>query len=186
MSYKKVSLYSLAGLRNEADEHLHESMEALGFKESFRVTDTRLLLGYGSVVLAGLLYLAEREYHNDFTNPEYVSRTTALVLGYFLLQGALFLYDHLIVEKCKYVGYKQGKQVAVSTWTVEGDAEPAGKNTPAKPAGAPLYCIEFDYDGYEKTIEVEVGALFYEDGFLNQEALNATLRELAGATDKSL
>lgn len=173
MSFKKVPLYSLSGLRNEADEHLHEVMQSLGFEESFAVSDIKLVLGYISVGLAGLLYWAEKKYKNDFNNVEYVTMTVNLVMGYFLIQGGLFLYDKLIVEKAKYVGYKKGKKMIVSTWTDDINQT------------IPHYCIELDYDGYEKTIEKEIGCFFYDDGFLNIEELTSTISKVMDAVDKS-
>lgn len=173
MSFKKVPLYSLSGLRNEADEHLHEVMTTLGFEESHLVTDTKLVLGYVSVALAGALYWSEKKFNNDYNNVEYVTMTWNLVMGYFLVQGALFLYEKLIVENSKYVGYKNGKKMVISTWTDDIDQE------------VPLYCIELDFDGYEKTAQREIGLYFYEDGYLNMEQLTETINKLMETVDKS-
>lgn len=173
MSFKKVSLYNLKGLRNELDEHIHESMSTLGFEESFVSTDIRLALGFISVALAGLMYWLEKKYKNNFTNKEYVGYTTNLVVLYFIVQLILFLYEKLSVEKCKYVGYKKEKKVEISTWTTEETGQ------------EPSIDFEFDHEGVIANTSVGVSKFFYEDGYLNLDSLTKKLSELLDIVDKT-
>lgn len=173
MSFKKVSLYSVHALRTESDEHLSEVFETLGFKESFTLIDTKLILGYSSVILSGLMYYLEKKFKNDFTNYEYVRYLQILVVGFFVIQSILFLFSKFIEKNIKFKGYnkKTGKSVTVSTFT--------------RSKYDPNYQIIINIDDIENKLSIPFNELFFDDGFLNFSEFKNKIIKFFEDIDKS-
>lgn len=149
---KKVNLNSVIALRNECDEHLAAAFIRLGYTESFTLQDTRLAIGYGCVVLAGIMYWMDKKYNNNFNDSTYVAWTEFLVASFFLLEGVWWLYSKYVEKQIKYVGTKGAKTLKVSTH-VDSTTEP-------------VYYMDFDLDGTTDAQNIEFAKVFREDGFL--------------------
>ncbi|GMM31199.1 signal peptidase complex subunit [Martiniozyma asiatica (nom. inval.)] len=186
MSFQKVSLYSSAALRTEADAHLHEVFESLGYSESFIFADVKLFLGYLSVAFAGLMYWAEKHYGNNFTNSEYYSITRNLVYSYFIVQLILWVFDKFVTGNAKFVGTKntgknfgKGKQITITTWTDESDVNESGGKT------EPDYVLLVDLDGKEKEFKCKFSQIFFDDGYLSLDAFKSFIGEFMKGLEKS-
>ena len=59
---KKTNLNSVKDLQKTTDENLNSVLQQLGYEESFAITDLKLGLGLSTVVVAGLLFLADKKY----------------------------------------------------------------------------------------------------------------------------
>ena len=60
---KKTNLNSVNDLRQTTDDHLGLVFQQLGYNESFTLIDLKLGLGLSTVVIAGLLFLVDKNMH---------------------------------------------------------------------------------------------------------------------------
>lgn len=171
MEFKKVSLHSVPALKSETDEHLCTVFDTLGYTESFKLIDTKLMIGYSSVAVAGLMYYLEKQYKNDFTNAEYVFYLQLLVALFFTLQFVWFLFSKFVEKSIKYTGVKKGKNIQVSTST--------------KSKTDPVYHIGISIDGGEHKLAIPFKDIFFDDGFLSIEALKKEISQFFETIDKS-
>jgi hypothetical protein len=103
----KISVYSLADLKNTTDDALANYLNSISFTQSHSLTDVRLALGYAAVAIAGALFYADWKLGWDVTRPY----TLPAVVAYALLNGA-FTYWMFVVEKgVVYVGERKGTKV---------------------------------------------------------------------------
>jgi hypothetical protein len=104
----KVSVYSLADLKNTTDDALANYLNSISFTQSHSLTDVRLSLGYTAVAIAGALFYADWKLGWDVTRPY----TLPAVIAYAILNAA-FTYWMFVVEKgVVYVGERKGTKVA--------------------------------------------------------------------------
>ncbi|VEU24364.1 DEKNAAC105607 [Brettanomyces naardenensis] len=150
---KKVNLNSAVALRNESDEHLAPALTKLGYTESFRLVDAKLIIGYSCVLFAGLMYYCEKKFKNDFGNAEYVKYTEILVVLFFLSEFVWYIFGKFVEKSIKYVGTKGAKSLKVSSHL--------------KSKTDPVYYLEVDLDGIVDEEQIEFTKLFNEDGFLD-------------------
>ncbi|AWU73832.1 hypothetical protein CAS74_001638 [Pichia kudriavzevii] len=171
MEFKKVPLYSVPALKGECDVHIADVFGSLGYEESFGLMDTKLIIGYTSVAIAGLMYYLEKQYKNDFTNAEYVYYLQILVGFFFTLQGILYLFSKFIERDIKYRGTKKGKTVTVST------------STKSKTNVNYKMDIEIDHKHHECVFPLN--EVFFDDGYLSMDAFKEKIVTFVGSIDKS-
>lgn len=171
MEFKKISLYSVPALKSETDEHLGDVFESVGYTESNTYLDTKLILGYASVGLAGLMYHFEKQFKNDFHNKTYVLYLQCLVFGYFALQTINYLFMKIVEKDIKYVGYKKGKKLVVST------------STKSKTDNS--YNMVLQIDGDDQKLSFPFNEVFFDDGYLSLDALKEKIMPIVSQFDKS-
>lgn len=158
-------------MKAETDEHLGDVFETFGYSESFKYFDTKLLLGYSSVALAGLMYYLEKTYKNDFTNKVYVSYLQLTVGAFFFLQFVLYCFTKFVEKGVKYHGSKNGKTISVFTST--------------KSKTDPNYIITVKLDGNTEETAIPLNELFFDDGFLSIDAFKTKISTFVETFDKS-
>lgn len=171
MSFKEVSLSSVPALRTECDDHIATALDTLEYNESFKLIDTKLIIGYTCVILSGLMYYIEKQYKDDFLNSDYVKYTTILVALFFILEGIWYLFSIFFEKDIKYVGIKNKKTLKVSTFT--------------KSKTDPYYHMIFEIDGNSEELVVPFSELFFDDGFLSMDAFTKKISSLLESKDKS-
>jgi signal peptidase complex subunit 2 len=169
--FKKVSIHSVPAMKAEADEHIADALQSQGYRESFALMDTKLVLGFSSVAMTGLMYYLEKEYKNDFTNKEYVWYLQLVVAAFFTLQSLLYLFSKFVLKDIKYKGSKKGKSITVSTST-------SSKTDPN-------YQITVEADGSSHKITIPLNEVFFDDGYLSQDAFNSKIASFIESIDKS-
>ncbi|TID16233.1 hypothetical protein CANINC_004232 [Pichia inconspicua] len=158
-------------MKTEADEHIADVLESIGFSESHRNLDTKLVLGYTSVALAGLMYYLEKKFKNNFNNSSYVFYLQLLVGSYFTLQTILYLFTKFVEKNIKYIGYKKGKKITVRT------------STPSKTDL--LYEFTIEIDGAQHKLSFPLNEVFFDDGYLSLEAFKNKVIPIVQSRDKS-
>ncbi|GMM46552.1 hypothetical protein DAPK24_031270 [Pichia kluyveri] len=171
MSFNKVSIHSVPAMRVEADEHLGDVFETLGYTESFKYSDTKLILGYSSVALAGLMYYLEKKFKNDFTDRTYVSYLQLAVVSFFIVQFVLYCFTKFVEKGVKYHGTKKNKSISVFTST--------------KSKFDPNYNITLKLDGNTHKTTIPLNELFFDDGFLSIDAFKSKITGFVESFDKS-
>lgn len=151
---------SINDLRKATDETLPLAMAELGYDESFTLIDTKLFLGYATVVLAAGLFLIDKKM--DFKDAYYI--TAAIVAVYGLLSAALLYVNH-INKNVKYVGVhnKSGSKVSIASWTHNFD---------------PIYHINVVVDGKSSAAvleKIEFKNIFNYTGYINRGALVSSI-----------
>jgi len=146
----KISVYSLADLKNTTDDALANYLNSISFTQSHTLTDVRLALGYAAVAIAGALFYADWKLGWDVTRPY----TLPAVVAYALLNGA-FTYWMFVVEKgVVYAGERKGTKLVVTTTTDKL---------------SPVYRVKAQYTGAASSRTVELEAPFARwfgaDGF---------------------
>lgn len=131
-------------------------MAELGYDESFTLIDTKLFLGYATVILAGVLFLIDKKM--DFKDAYYI---TAFIVGAYGLLSAILLYINHTNKNVKYVGVhnKSGSKVSIATWTHNFD---------------PIYHVKVIVDGNASSAALEkfeFQKFFDYTGFINRGAL---------------
>jgi len=113
VSADKISVHSLADLKNTSDDAVPNYLNSLGFKQSHMLSDTRLALGYSAFIICAATFCWD--YQFGFEPTKYY--TAAAVLLYALLSGALTLW--IWFEKGTiYVGTnKNGDKIQIATKT---------------------------------------------------------------------
>lgn len=102
-------------MRTTVDENLATSLAALGYTQSFSLIDTKLVLGYLTVLIAVGLYFADKKFgFNAIFN-----QTVAAIVIYSILNVALWYLTLTAAYKdVKYIGHdNKGNQIKVATWT---------------------------------------------------------------------
>lgn len=171
MEFKKVSIYSVPGLKSESDEHLATVFDTLGYTESFTVVDIKLILGYLSVASAGLMYYLDKKFKNDFNNKNYVFYIQVLVGIFFTLQFIWYLFSKFVEKNIKYIGVKKGKTIKVITST--------------KSKSDPNYQLIINIDGKNHNLTIPFKDIFFDDGFLSIDAFKEKITTFVESIDKS-
>lgn len=167
---KKINLNSAVALRNECDDHLAPAMHRIGYNESFMLINTKLVIGYASVLFAGLMYYIEKKFKNDFTNQRYVTYTEILVILFFLFQFIWYLFNKFIQKSIKYVGIKGSKTLKISTHL--------------KSKTEPVYYVSFDLDGTIDEEQFELTTVFKENGYIDFAIYSKKLGDIVHKLEK--
>ncbi|KAL2269774.1 hypothetical protein VTJ83DRAFT_1958 [Remersonia thermophila] len=111
-SQEKISVYNLADLKNTSDDAIPNYLNSLGFRQSHRLTDVRLGLGFSALALAAAAFAWDYKFGFDATK----HLTAVAVAIYTLLNGALALWISHVERGTVYVGTSPGgEDVRIST-----------------------------------------------------------------------
>ncbi|KAK0632526.1 microsomal signal peptidase 25 kDa subunit-domain-containing protein [Immersiella caudata] len=116
-SQEKISVYNLADLKNTSDDAIPNYLNSLKFRQSHRLTDIRLTLGYGALAIAAACLGWDYKFGFDATK----YYTAAAVALYSLLNGALTLWIFYVERGTIYEGTAPssagGDTIRISTHT---------------------------------------------------------------------
>lgn len=107
----KISVYSIADLKNTTDDALPNYLNSLKFKQSHFYTDIRLLLGFAAVSIAAATFYLDYTLGWDKTK----AGTFWAVILYFILNGALTLWIWGVEKGRVYVGDLQGVKLQIQS-----------------------------------------------------------------------
>ncbi|KAL1839836.1 hypothetical protein VTJ49DRAFT_1067 [Mycothermus thermophilus] len=111
-SQEKISVYNLADLKNTSDDAIPNYLNSLRFRQSHRLTDVRLTLGFSALALAAATFAWDCKFGFDSTK----HLTAVAVALYTLLNGALALWISRVERGTVYVGTSpSGDEVRIST-----------------------------------------------------------------------
>jgi len=114
VSAEKISVHSLADLKNTSDDAIPNYLNSLGFKQSHTLSDTRLALGYSAFIICAATF--GWDYKFGFESTKYY--TAAAVLLYSIINGFLTFWVWAVEAGTVYVGTnKNGDKIHVSTKT---------------------------------------------------------------------
>jgi len=100
VSQEKISVYNLADLKNTSDDAIPNYLNSLKLRESHRLTDVRLALGYSAFLLSAACFAWD--YKFGFESTKHL--TAAAVALYTLLNTALTVWIFYVERGTVYVG----------------------------------------------------------------------------------
>ncbi|KAL2263371.1 hypothetical protein VTK26DRAFT_7010 [Humicola hyalothermophila] len=103
-SQEKISVYNLADLKNTSDDAIPNYLNSLNFRQSHRLTDVRLALGYSAFALAAACFLWDYQFGFDATK----HLTAAAVAVYAVLNSALTYWMVYVERGAVYEGAAPG------------------------------------------------------------------------------
>lgn len=153
---------SVVQLRTTCDDNLHASLSELGYTQSFSLIDTKLALGYLTVVIAGLLYIVDKKFGFEKT----YNVTVISVVLYFLISAILYyLTSTKNYKNVKYIGHDESNnKILVATWTQKYD---------------PIYHIKIRFNDNEDSAVVssfEFMKVFDAFGYYKQDELTRLIK----------
>jgi len=109
MAETKISPHSLPDLKNTTDDALGNYLRGLQFKQDNTKLDVRLAIGYVSVIIAAVTFVADYKLGWEATKVG-----TAVAVAAYAILNAAFTYWMWAVEKgCVFDGTRDGKKVCV-------------------------------------------------------------------------
>ncbi|KAA8903723.1 hypothetical protein DIURU_002235 [Diutina rugosa] len=151
-------LVSIKDLRETTELELPVVLTQLGYDEIFWLTDLKIAAGYGTVVLAGLMYWLEKKY--KFKDVYLIN--AALIAVYFLLSALMWFFSNFSYANIKYIGKnKAGDKLTIKGWTDKYEPVYYVKITSEPKQGPPKSA-----DGY-----LPFEKLFDGMGYINRDAL---------------
>ncbi|KAK3192222.1 hypothetical protein K4F52_001852 [Lecanicillium sp. MT-2017a] len=115
---EKISLYNLADLKNTSDDAIPNYLNSLKFKQSHRLQDIRLALGYGAFTIAALCFLWDYQLGWDSTK----HFTAAAVVLYTIINGALTFWMSMVEKDIVYEGTApSGEKLTIASSTKKCD-----------------------------------------------------------------
>ncbi|EPE08221.1 signal peptidase complex [Ophiostoma piceae UAMH 11346] len=137
MSQQKISVYSLADLKNTSDDAIPNYLNSLGFKQSHTLTDIRLGLGFSSLAVAAACFVWDLKL--GFYDTKYYS--LAAVVAYALLNLAISHFTTVQGNNIYEATAPNGETIHIST---------------TSPKYTPVYQVEVTVtskDGKKSTVE---------------------------------
>ncbi|KAH7354809.1 microsomal signal peptidase 25 kDa subunit-domain-containing protein [Rhexocercosporidium sp. MPI-PUGE-AT-0058] len=114
VSQERISVHSLADLKNTSDDAIPAYLNSLSFKQSHTLTDTRLALGYSAFAICAATFYWD--YKLGFDNTKYY--TAVAVLLYTLLNGILTFWIWGVEKGTVYIGTNAaGDKIQVASKT---------------------------------------------------------------------
>ncbi|KAI9884152.1 MAG: ER membrane complex subunit 3 [Watsoniomyces obsoletus] len=107
----KISVYSVADLKNTTDDALPNYLNSLKFRQSHYYIDVRLALGFSAVAIAAATF------YFDYTLGWEKTKTGTLwaVIAYFIINGLLTLWIWRVERGCVYSGELKGAKLHVES-----------------------------------------------------------------------
>ncbi|KAG4438067.1 hypothetical protein IFR05_006433 [Cadophora sp. M221] len=99
-SQERISVHSLADLKNTSDDAIPAYLNSLSFKQSHTLTDTRLALGYSAFAICAATFYWDYKLGFDSTK----HYTALAVLIYTLLNGILTFWIWGVEKGTIYIG----------------------------------------------------------------------------------
>ncbi|GME22274.1 Microsomal signal peptidase [Neofusicoccum parvum] len=108
----KIAVYSIPDLKNTTDDALPNYLNSLKFRQSHKLVDVRLALGYTAVIIAGALFYFDYKFGWDATK----AYTGPAVLAYFVLNSAFMYWMYFVEKGLVYSGEKDGNKNSLTNY----------------------------------------------------------------------
>ncbi|CAK9441063.1 uncharacterized protein LODBEIA_P49320 [Lodderomyces beijingensis] len=155
---KKSNLNSVKDLQKTTDEHLGSVLTQLGYEESFKLIDLKLGLGLVSVLIAGLLFVADKK----FQFKDIYSITVVCCVVYSVLNAAILAINYRY-KNVKYVGYdSKGNKLTLATETKKYE---------------PVYYLSVDLNGRKHSTSIPFNKFFDAVGYFIRDEFTKELSE---------
>lgn len=116
MSNEKISLYSLNDLKNNSDDALQTYLNSIKFRQSHRLCDIRLALGYAGISISAITFFWDYKFGFDSTKVY----TSIAVLLYTIINGILTYWMTFIEKDIIYIGTNpKGDKIQISSKTTK-------------------------------------------------------------------
>lgn len=155
---KPVNVYSIKEVAQRLDDEVPIVFHRLGYKQSFKLIDTKLFLGYSIAVVAGISFILDKKFgHNNVIQYQRI-----LVISYFVLSLLFWYFTKFIEKSTLYIGRKNNKDG--TTVTFKRDFKEA----------VPVYKTVFilkDKQNQSKSLSVDlqINKVFNENGYLQTD-----------------
>ncbi|KAH6723390.1 microsomal signal peptidase 25 kDa subunit-domain-containing protein [Leptodontidium sp. MPI-SDFR-AT-0119] len=114
VSQERISVHSLADLKNTSDDAIPAYLNSLSFKQSHTLTDTRLALGYSAFAICAATFYWDYKLGFDSTK----HYTALAVLIYTLLNGILTFWIWGVEKGTIYIGTNaSGDKIQIASKT---------------------------------------------------------------------
>ncbi|TQS36756.1 hypothetical protein Golomagni_02784 [Golovinomyces magnicellulatus] len=112
MSKEKISLYSLSDLKNSSDDSIPAYLNSIKFRESHKLGDIRLAVGYLAVSISAASFYWDYKYGFQSTK----NYTAVAVLLYTILNGFLTYWITFVENGIIYTGTSpRGDRIQISS-----------------------------------------------------------------------
>ncbi|CAL9732046.1 signal peptidase complex subunit 2 [Monosporozyma unispora] len=154
---KPVNVYSIGEVAQRLDDEVPIVFHRLGYKQSFKLIDTKLIIGYSIAVVAGISFVLDKKLgHNNV-----IQYQRLLVAAYFILSGVFWYFKKFIEKSILYTGTNKENNQTINFKRDIKD-------------GKPIYQTSFiikSKDGEVKSSEVnlEINKVFNENGYLQTD-----------------
>ncbi|KAE9373274.1 putative signal peptidase complex subunit SPC2 [Stipitochalara longipes BDJ] len=114
VSTEKISVHSMADLKNTSDDAIPAYLNSLKFTQSHHLSDTRLVLGYSAFAICAATFYWD--YKLGFESTKHY--TTIAVAVYAILNGILTFWIWGVEKGTIYIGTnKSGQRIEISSKT---------------------------------------------------------------------
>ncbi|QLQ79919.1 hypothetical protein HG537_0C05680 [Torulaspora globosa] len=151
---KAINVYCIGELQQTLDEALPGTFERLGYRQSFRLVDTRLAIGYSIAGVAALSFVLDKKFQFS----QVLGYQQLLVTAYAVLSLVLWYFTKYVEKGVTYEGLKSnGEKIVVKTRFEKNE---------------PVYLVKFAKEGTSE-LETRLAAnqVFNEAGYLQTDLL---------------
>lgn len=154
---KPVNVYSISEIAQRLDDEMPLVFYRLGYKQSYKLIDTKLILGYSIAIIAGISFALDKKLgHNNV-----IGYQRALVVAYFILSGLFWYFKKFIEKSIIYTGSNKQKTITFKRDFKEG-----------KPIYHTVFTIaDGKHDKKTLDVDLEVNKVFSEFGYLQTDLL---------------
>ncbi|CCF59832.1 hypothetical protein KAFR_0I00510 [Kazachstania africana CBS 2517] len=163
---KPINVYSISEVALSLDESLPDIFGRLDYKQTFRLIDQKLIIGYSIAIVAATSFILDKKFGHN----EVIPYQTALVSFYFILSIIFWYFKKYVEKSTVYEGTntKTGEKISVKTSYVEAE---------------PFYnFVLSNSKGKSLNVKLEINKVFNEPGFLQTnlfyEWINTQLQTL--------
>lgn len=151
---KPINVYAIPELRQALDEALPSTFARLKYKQSFKLIDAKLALGYSMAAVAAVSFLLDKK----FKYSEVLAYQKILLVAYGGLSVLYWYFTKYIEKSTIYKGKSpEGKKVSVKTRFEKKE---------------PVYLVDFHQDdNAHLSVGLPVTEVFNEAGYLQNELL---------------
>ncbi|RKF76653.1 Signal peptidase complex subunit SPC2 [Golovinomyces cichoracearum] len=112
MSKEKICLYSLPDLKNSSDDSIPVYLKSIKFRESHKLCDVRLVVGYLAISISAATFYWDYKYGFQSTK----NYTAVAVVLYTILNGFLTYWINFVEDGIIYTGTSPlGDRIQISS-----------------------------------------------------------------------
>ncbi|CCK70641.1 signal peptidase complex subunit SPC2 KNAG_0E03870 [Huiozyma naganishii CBS 8797] len=148
-----VNVYSISEVSQRLDEEIPVVFGRLGYKQSFKLIDLKLLIGYSIAIVAAASFLLDKKLgHNNVIGYQ------KLLVGCYAVLSLIFWYFKKFVEKSTiYTGTNSNDQSVINVRTLFKEAQPLYK------------VVLLGDDGARLEVDLQINKVFNEAGYLQTD-----------------
>lgn len=157
-----VNPYSISEVAQRLDDEVPSVFQRLGYKQSFKLIDSKLLIGYSIAIVAAISFLLDKQYgHVNVRGYQ-----TVLFISYLALSSIFWYFKKYVEANIIYSGTKKNELVHFKSIFKEG---------------YPIYqvVITKKIDNIEKDLKIDLNIekMFNEFGYLQSETFYNWVKE---------